>query len=92
MRGRLTAQLHDYPGTWPAAEAAAFARLLVRFTEELTTLLPGSGRSVIARLLTAGKIYCVKIAQDNGISCERARCLRRRRSACCPIWRTHGTS
>jgi DNA-binding MarR family transcriptional regulator len=45
MRGRLAAQLDDYLAAWPAADAAAFARALLRFTEDLTELL-SSGFSV----------------------------------------------
>ena len=67
MRRRLAAQLDDYLGAWPAADAAAFARFLTRFTEDLTAPLSGSGRSAVARLFATGKINRVKITQDNGL-------------------------
>jgi DNA-binding MarR family transcriptional regulator len=38
MRRRLAAELDDYLATWPPADAAAFARALLRFTEDLTAL------------------------------------------------------
>ena len=84
LRRRLATQLDDYLGRWPEEDAAAFGRFLIRFARDLTAPLSGSGLSAVGRLRAAGRIYRVKITQDNGIPRERARCLRRRRSVCCP--------